>query len=283
MPRDQTVGKPTTRRYSPEEKQAAVRLVRSLRAETGMTHGAVRRVAEQLGYGVESVRSWVKQADVDDGVRPGMTTSEARRLKELEQENRELRRASENFAARGDFLRGGARPPAAQVVVFIDANKDAVVDGRRLGVEPICEVLQVASSTYYAARDRAPLLRARRDTELVGRLVGLWTENYKVYGSRKLWKAARRAGIDIGRDQTARLMRQAGIQGALRSKRVRTTRRDHGAGRHPDLVKRCFRASEPNPTANGSRRSVRSPRSGRSATASSTRSPRPSTATTRPN
>jgi transposase InsO family protein len=61
-----------------------------------------------------------------------------------------------------------------------------------------------------------------------------------------LWKAARRAGIDIGRDQTARLMRQAGIQGALRSKRVRTTRRDHGAGRHPDLVKRYFRASEPN-------------------------------------
>jgi transposase InsO family protein len=61
-----------------------------------------------------------------------------------------------------------------------------------------------------------------------------------------LWKAARRAGIDIGRDQTARLMRQAGIQGALRSKRVRTTRRDRSAGRHPDLVKRYFRASEPN-------------------------------------
>ena len=56
MPRDQTGGKPTTRRYSPEEKQAAVRMVRSLRAETGMTHGAVRRVAEQLGDGVESVR-----------------------------------------------------------------------------------------------------------------------------------------------------------------------------------------------------------------------------------
>jgi len=94
MPRDHAVGKPTTRRYSPEEKQAAVRMVRSLQAETGMTHGAVRRVAEQLGYGVESVRSWVKQIDVDDGVRPGMTTSEAQRLKELEQENRELRRAN---------------------------------------------------------------------------------------------------------------------------------------------------------------------------------------------
>jgi transposase InsO family protein len=130
--------------------------------------------------------------------------------------------------------------------VFIEANKDDVVDGRRLGVEPICEVLQVASSTYYAARDRGASLRARRDAELVPRLVELWQENYKVYGSRKLWKAARRAGIDIGRDQTARLMRQAGIQGALRSKRVRTTRRDRSAGRHPDLVKGYFRASEPN-------------------------------------
>ena len=70
-------------------------MVRSLQAETGMTHGAVRRVAEQLGYGVESVRSWVKQAEVDDGVRPGVTSSEAERLKAVEQENRELRRANE--------------------------------------------------------------------------------------------------------------------------------------------------------------------------------------------
>jgi transposase len=94
MPSD-TVGKLTTRRYSPEEKQAAVRMGRSLQAETGMTHGAVRRVAEQLGYGVESVRSWVRQAEIDDGVRPGMSSSEAERVKDLEQEVRELRRANE--------------------------------------------------------------------------------------------------------------------------------------------------------------------------------------------
>jgi transposase-like protein len=67
MPREQATGKPTTRRHSREEKQAAVRMVRSLRAETRMTDGSVRRVAEQLGYGVESVRTWVKRADVDDG------------------------------------------------------------------------------------------------------------------------------------------------------------------------------------------------------------------------
>ncbi len=120
------------------------------------------------------------------------------------------------------------------------------MDGRRLGVEPICEVLQVAPSTYYAAKDRAPSARAQRDQELVPRLVEIWKANYEVYGSRKLWKAARRAGIDIGRDQTRRLMRNAGIQGASRRKRVRTTRRDHSAGRHPDLVKRQFRADRPN-------------------------------------
>src|SRR3954469_14320808 len=95
MPQERTAGRPTTRRCSVEEKQAAVRMVRALQAETGMTHGAVRRVAEQLGYGIESVRTWVKQADVDDGVRPGVTTGESARVRDLEQDVRELRRANE--------------------------------------------------------------------------------------------------------------------------------------------------------------------------------------------
>jgi transposase InsO family protein len=120
------------------------------------------------------------------------------------------------------------------------------VEGRRLGVEPICNTLQVASSTYYAARDRPPSKRALRDAELLPRLVEIWEANYEVYGSRKLWKAARRSGIDIGRDQTRRLMAKAGIQGAHRKKRVRTTRRDRSAGRHPDLVNRQFVAGRPN-------------------------------------
>src|SRR3954451_18173562 len=88
MPQERTARKPTTRRYSDEEKQAAVRMVRSLRAKTGMTHGAVRRVAQQLGYGVESVRSWVKQADVDDGARAGVTTEESERVRALEEKVR---------------------------------------------------------------------------------------------------------------------------------------------------------------------------------------------------
>jgi transposase len=85
----------TARRYSREQKDQAVRLVRKLRQETGERHGAVKRVADQLGYGVESVRSWVAQADIDEGVRAGTTTDDVARIKRLEQENRELRRANE--------------------------------------------------------------------------------------------------------------------------------------------------------------------------------------------
>jgi len=95
MPREQSPGKPTTRRYMPEEKAQAVRLVRELRRELSTTQGTVKRVAEQLGYGVESVRSWVAQADIDDGHAGGTTTADAERIRQLEQENRELRRANE--------------------------------------------------------------------------------------------------------------------------------------------------------------------------------------------
>ena len=131
-------------------------------------------------------------------------------------------------------------------MAFIDANKDDRFDGRRLGVEPICKVLQVASSTYYAARNRQPSARSVREGELIPELVELWEHNFRVYGARKLWKAARRAGLDVGRDQTARLMRIAGIHGVSRSRRVRTTRPDPAAVRHPDLVKRNFTATSVN-------------------------------------
>jgi transposase len=94
MPTQGRSGKPTTRRYSDEEKAQAVRMVFQLRKELGTDHGTVKRVAEQLGYGVESVRSWVKQAEIDAGAKPGVTTAEAERIKALEQENRELRRAN---------------------------------------------------------------------------------------------------------------------------------------------------------------------------------------------
>jgi transposase len=95
MSHEMSPGKPTTRRYSEAEKDRAVRMVRQLRKELGTDHGTIGRVAGQLGIGTESLRSWVKQAEIDDGVKPGVTSAEAARIKELEQENRELRRANE--------------------------------------------------------------------------------------------------------------------------------------------------------------------------------------------
>src|SRR3954471_19012007 len=89
------------RRYTPEEKAQAVRLVRQLRAELGTDHGTVFRVANQLGFGVESVRSWVRRADIDEGVTAGVTSDQAARVKQLEQENRELRRANEMAESTG--------------------------------------------------------------------------------------------------------------------------------------------------------------------------------------
>jgi transposase-like protein len=95
MPKEIKPGRPTTRRYSDEEKAQAVRLVRQLRRELGTEHGTVQRVADQLGYGVETVRKWVKRADIDEGMKPGRSSEDAARMKALEQENRELKRANE--------------------------------------------------------------------------------------------------------------------------------------------------------------------------------------------
>ena len=106
------------------------------------------------------------------------------------------------------------------IVAFIDEHRDHVTEGLRWGVEPICTALQVAPSTYYAARRRAPSARAVSDAVMMQVLMALWVANRKVYGAHKLWKAARRAGHDIGRDQTARLMRLMAIRGVTRRRRV---------------------------------------------------------------
>ncbi len=104
----------------------------------------------------------------------------------------------------------------------------------------------MAPSTYYDAKSRPPSARAVRDAELGPVLRQLWEDNYRVYGVRKLWKTARRAGHDVGRDQVARLMRSLGIEGVRRGKRVKTTTADPAAERHPDLVDRQFSATAPN-------------------------------------
>ena len=96
MPKELSPGKPNTRRYTPEEKAQAVRLVRQLRKELGTDHGTVQRVAEQLGYGTRvGPQVGAARPRSTTGVAPGVTTAEAARVKELEQEVRELRRANE--------------------------------------------------------------------------------------------------------------------------------------------------------------------------------------------
>lgn len=123
---------------------------------------------------------------------------------------------------------------------FIDAHRG------EFGVEPICRELPIAPSTYYDVKSRPVSARARRHAAMTAVLVTLWEANYRVYGARKLWKAAQRAGYQIGRDQVARLMRSAGICGVTRRRRVRTTRPDPEAARPADLVCRDFTASAPN-------------------------------------
>jgi putative transposase len=114
----------------------------------------------------------------------------------------------------------------------------------RFGVEPICRVLSahgvtIAPSTYYAHRLAPVSPAALEEAYLVNALVTLWQENWGVYGARKLWHAARRAGLDVGRDQVGRLMGIAGITGAVRGRhRTRTTQADDRAPRYPDLVSR---------------------------------------------
>ena len=129
------------------------------------------------------------------------------------------------------------------IVGFIDEHRD------ELGVESICKVLQVAPSTYYAAkrREETPSKRAVRDAALMPVLMALWVADRRVYGADKLWRAARRVGHEIGRDQVARLMRQMGIEGvSRRRKKVFTTVADPDAARAPDLVNRDFTATGPN-------------------------------------
>ena len=107
-------------------------------------------------------------------------------------------------------------------------------------------MLEIAPSTYYSAKTRPPSARAVSDSALMPILLALWIRNYSVYGRRKLTKAARKAGHDVGRDQVARLMRQLDIRGATRAVKRFTTHADPAAVRAPDLVRRDFTATRPN-------------------------------------
>ena len=124
------------------------------------------------------------------------------------------------------------------ICAYIDAYRS------RFGVEPICAVLSehgitIAPSTYYA-RHKMPVTQVEWDqAHLANQLVDLHRQNWGVYGQRKLWHAAHRAGVQVGRDQIGRLMGIAGVKGVVKGHhKTVTTQRDASAPRHPDLVKR---------------------------------------------
>src|SRR5713226_6973410 len=234
-------------RFSPEVRDRAVRMVLEHENEHASQWAAITSIAEKIGCAAETLRSWVRQGERDQGQRPGLTTEERHRLKKLERKNVELRRANEILEEGGGVCRpGGARPPSEVMVGFINDHRDAY------GVEPICAVLPIAPSVYYElrARQRCPDRRpgrARRDEALGGHIRRVWRENREVYGVRKVWKQLRREGRPTARCTVARLMRQLGLQGVVRGRKFKTTTIPEAAGiRPPDLVTRRFTATRPN-------------------------------------
>lgn len=134
------------------------------------------------------------------------------------------------------------------MIAFIDNNR------QRWGVEPICEVLPIAPSTYYAACKRPPSKRSQRDEYLKVQIKRVWKDNYRVYGADKIWAQLNREKlkfngerITVARCTVERLMRDLGIQGAVRGKQHRTTTPgDNSEAQPPDLVDRTFKAPAPN-------------------------------------
>jgi len=130
------------------------------------------------------------------------------------------------------------------MVRYIDAHKD------RFGVEPICQELPIAPSTYYEqkARERDPGRRPARhhqDEALKPEITRVWYENFQVYGARKVWKQLKRESMPAARCTVERLMKDLGLRGARRGKAFKTTVPDTGALRPADLVERQFVATRP--------------------------------------
>jgi len=138
------------------------------------------------------------------------------------------------------------------IVAYIDEHKDRLVEGRRLGVEPIIEVLrkadvEIAPSSYYAAKARPPSARAVRDAVLVPVIHQVHQDNIGVYGARKIHAELNRGGHRVARCTVERLMKAEGLRGIPREKTRKTTIGDGAETERPaDLVDRKFVASGPN-------------------------------------
>nr|WP_086003134.1 IS3 family transposase [Polaromonas sp. JS666] len=233
-------------KFSPEVRERAVRMVQEHRGEYPSLWAAIESIAPKIGCVPQTLHEWVRRHEIDAGSRQGVTTVEHERVKALEREVKELRKANEILKLASAFFGpGGARPPIQVLRDFIDQHRDTY------GVEPVCKVLQIAPSGYrrHAAQQRDPALRCarvQRDDTLAPEIERVWQANMRVYGADKVWRQLRREGMAVARCTVERLMRRSGLQGVRRGKVVRTTINDAAAARPLDRVNRQFKAERPN-------------------------------------
>ncbi|EHK7409856.1 IS3 family transposase [Escherichia coli] len=232
-------------RFSPEVRQQAVRMVLESQSEYDSQWATICSIAPKIGCTPETLRVWVRQHERDTGGGDGgLTTAERQRLKELERENRELRRSNDILRqASAYFGEGGVRPPLEKMMPLLDKLRE------QYGVGPLCSELHIAPSTYYHCQQQRHhpdkrSARAQRDDWLKKEIQRVYDENHKVYGVRKVWRQLLREGIRVARCTVARLMAVMGLAGVLRGKKVRTTisRKAVAAG---DRVNRQFVAERP--------------------------------------
>ncbi|EJZ0416722.1 TPA: IS3 family transposase, partial [Escherichia coli] len=230
---------------SPEVRQRAVRMVLESQSEYDSQWATICSIAPKIGCTPETLRVWVRQHERDTGGGDGgLTTAERQRLKELERENRELRRSNDILRqASAYFGEGGVRPPLEKMMPLLDKLRE------QYGVGPLCSELHIAPSTYYHCQQQRHhpdkrSARAQRDDWLKKEIQRVYDENHKVYGVRKVWRQLLREGIRVARCTVARLMAVMGLAGVLRGKKVRTTisRKAVAAG---DRVNRQFVAERP--------------------------------------
>ncbi|WP_409998362.1 IS3 family transposase [Escherichia coli] len=232
-------------RFSPEVRQRAIRMVLESQGEYDSQWATICSIAPKIGCTPETLRVWVRQHERDTGGGDGgLTTAERQRLKELERENRELRRSNDILRqASAYFCEGGVRPPLEKMMLLLDKLRE------QYGVGPLCSELHIAPSTYYHCQQQRHhpdkrSARAQRDNWLKKEIQRVYDENHKVYGVRKVWRQLLREGIRVARCTVARLMAVMGLAGVLRGKKVRTTisRKAVAAG---DRVNRQFVAERP--------------------------------------
>ncbi|XJL68671.1 IS3 family transposase (plasmid) [Escherichia coli] len=232
-------------RFSPEVRQRAVRMVLESQGEYDSQWATICSIAPKIGCTPETLRVWVRQHERNTGGGDGgLTTAERQRLKELERENRELRRSNDILRqASAYFGEGGVRPPLEKVMPLLDKLR------KLYGVGPVCSELHIAPSTYYHCQQQRHhpdkrSARAQRDDWLKKEILRVYDGNHQVYGVRKVWRQLLREGIRVARCTVARLMAVMGLAGVLQGKKVRTTvsRKAVAAG---DRVNRQFVAERP--------------------------------------